>query len=205
MFTNKYNFLKGAASFAFELIIVFCGVLLAFFVSDWRSKNIQKERYQKTIEVLHREISDFVSYGPIPVKAMEDSLQQYYQQRKNGLYPVPGHYREPRATGAPTAAWEATLASGAQEILPPDLFYELTLYYNRVESINEKFERYSIRNEEMYLFIHDDPELDFYKNGKLRKEFRVHIQILEEVIAEIKLLIEEADTLKTKLGKQLNI
>lgn len=202
MFINKQYIIRGSLKLLFELIIVFFGVLLAFIASDWTTKRSQQQRFEKTLNVLQREIFDFVTYSPIPIQAMEDSLQQYRRKRLTGDYPQPAYYREPRASGAPTSAWEALLASGAYEILDPLLFYEMTIYYNRVLSVNTKFNRYMLRCEEWIIpKLHEDSKI-FYNGEKLKGEYRLQIQMLEEIIFELKQLGVDAKELKNKLEKQ---
>jgi hypothetical protein len=199
---TKQNILRGASKLFFELIIVFCGVLLAFIVSNWNIKNAQQHRFEKTLKVLQREISDFITYSPFPIQAMEDSLRQYQEKYAAGEKPFPPFYREPRASGAPTSAWEAMLASGSYEILDPVLFYEMTIYYNRVISVNSKFNRYMVRCEELIMpKLHDDVTI-FYEGRKLKGEYLLQIQFLEEIVSELKQLRPEAEVLNGKLEKQ---
>lgn len=198
---NK-GFFRGASKLLFELIIVFTGVMLAFIASDLRNRSVQQQRYEKTLKVLQHEISDFITYSPIPIQAMEDSLNHYRAKRAAGRFPVPGYYREPRASGAPTAAWEALLASGSYEILDPMLFYEMTIYYNRVISVNAKFNRYMLRCEEWIMTkLHGDRST-FYKGNRLKGEYQLQIQMLEEIISDLKQLQLDAEELKKKLEKE---
>ena len=202
MSISKKYILRGASKLLFDLIIVFCGVFLAFIVSDWNTRSAKKQRFEKTIKVLQSEISDFITYSPIPIRAMEDSLQQYRVRYSLSQKPPPPYYREPRASGAPTAAWEALLSSGAYDIMEPILFYEMTIYYNRVISINVKFNRYMVRIEEQILpRLHGDRTF-FYNGRTLKSEYRFHIQMLEEIITELKQLRIDAEALKNNLEKQ---
>jgi hypothetical protein len=198
----KKGLFRGVSKLLFELIIVFTGVMLAFIASDLRNRGVQQQRFEKTLKVLQHEISDFITYSPIPVQAMEDSLNQFRAKRAAGRFPAPGYYREPRASGAPTAAWEALLASGAYEILDPMLFYEMTIYYNRVISVNSKFHRYMLRCEE---WIMTQPQKDksvFYEGTRLKGEYQLQIQMLEEIISDLKQLQLDAGELKNKLEKE---
>jgi len=199
---NKKEFVRKISRIFFELLIVFFGVLFAFLASDWSSKNSQKQRFEKTISVLQREITDFITYSPGPIKAMEDSLDQFRESFVAGENPRPGYYREPRASGAPTAAWDALLASGAYELLDPVIFYDMTIYYNRVISANDKFKRYMIKCEEWIL-----PRLDyktevFYDGSELKGEYNMLILMLDEIIMELKELDKDAKRLYLNLQKQ---
>ncbi|MFC2121774.1 hypothetical protein ACFLTI_09290, partial [Bacteroidota bacterium] len=136
-----------------------------------------------------------------PLKAMKDSLQNYYVKKNAGEYPPPAYYREPRASGPPTAAWEALMASGAYEILDPELFYEMTIYYNRVFSINTKFKRYMILCEERILPHINEAPLVFYNDGKIKGEYHILILLLDEIVSEIEQLSIDAKELLNKLDK----
>jgi hypothetical protein len=201
----KKGLLRGASKLLFELIIVFTGVMLAFIASDLRTRSTQQQRYEKTLEVLQHEISDFITYSPVPIQAMEDSLNQFRTKRAAGRYPVPAYYREPRASGAPTAAWEALLASGAYEILDPTLFYEMTIYYNRVISVNTKFNRYMLRSEEWIMTRLHENRSAFYEGDRLKGEYQLQIQMLEEIISDLKQLGLDAKELKNKLEKEFPV
>ena len=202
MIIRKKDLLRGISRLLFELIVVFSGVLLAFFVSNRAAKRNQKFRFEKTVSILQREISDFITYSPIPIQAMEDSLHRYDQSRQDGDYPRPAYYREPRAAGAPTAAWEALLASGAYEILDPLLFYKMTIYYNRIISTNEKNKRYILRCEDRLLPRLGENASVFYEDFRLRGEYRIQMELLMEIVEELKQLGAEAKALKDELEKQ---
>ena len=205
MLINKKSILRVTTKTIFELIIVFFGVLLAFIASDWRTKNLQQQRFEKTVKVLQHEILDFITYTPIPSTAMEDSLKKFSKEHLAGNYPAPGYYREPRASGAPTAAWEAMLASGAYEILDPTLFYEMTIYYNRVISFNSKFNRYVVRCEDMIINKLYDDQRVFYEGKKLKSEYIFLMQLLKEIILDMKQLRVDALELENKLEEQFSI
>ena len=199
MALDRKALLRIVSKTIFELIIVFVGVLLAFIASDLRNKGIQQQRFAKTLNIMEQELSDFVTYSPVPIEAMNDSLQQYYDAERAGILLIPPYYREPRASSAPTAAWEAMVSSGSYEILDPDLFYEMTIYYNRVISFNAMFRRYSARCEEWLLtMLQDDIEV-FYREGKLKGEYQLLIRMLEEISTELTLLRDDAEKLMQKL------
>ncbi len=133
---------------------------------------------------------------------MDDSLLQYKKKFESGEKPRPAYYREPRASGAPTAAWEAMLASGAYELLDPILFWEITMYYNRVISVNAVFDRYMIRCEEWILTKLQNETSVFYEDNMLLGEFKLLIQMLEEIVDELKQLVIDANKLNLKLQEQ---
>jgi len=205
MNTKGRKLWKGISRLLFELTVVFIGVFLAFLASDWNNRQIEERRAKKTMEVLHQELSDYIAYSPVTIQAMQDSLDQYLSERKEGEMPAPAFYREPRASQAPTAAWEATVISGAYELLETQLFYEMTLHYNRVISFNDRFVRYLTRVEDVLV-----PELEggneaFYQNGRLRGEYLVLIQMLEEILAEKKQLRMDAEILRDRLELELDV
>ena len=192
-----------ATKLLFEVAIVFIGVFLAFLASNWNDGREDRTRALKTLSVLHRELDDFVTYSPVPVEAMRRALERFRLESADGGRPVPAFYREPRASRAPTAAWQATIASGAYELLDPDLFYELTLHYNRIDSLNDKFVHYMRRTEELILPELDGDASSFYDEHGLRGSYRVQLDLLEEVRLEIESLMADAEVLKNKLEAEL--
>jgi hypothetical protein len=195
---------RPAARLLFELVIVFVGVFLAFLATSWNDRRVERTRALKTLRILHQELDDFVTYSPVPVAAMSEAIERFRRDSAGGGRPAPAYYREPRASRAPTAAWQAAVTSGAYELLDADLFYELTLYYNRIDSLNDKFGHYTRRTEGLIL-----PELggdgsSFYDEGELRGTYRVLIELLEEVKLEIETLMADAAVLKGKLENELS-
>lgn len=78
----------------------------------------------------------------------------------------------------------------------------MTIYYNRVISINAKFSRYMLRCEEWIRpKLYEDTNV-FYNNEQLKGEYQLQIQMLEEIIYEIKQLGVDAQELRDKLEKQ---
>lgn len=189
----------------FELVIVFVGVMLAFFVSSWRSDQIDKTRGIRTLRILESELADFTTYGPIANARIIAVLDTFEHKLTAGDLPVPAFYREPRASTSPVEAWKAVVQSGAYELLDDSLFYAMSLHYNRVVHFNAQYMRYTLETEEIIMPFIDGPAQVFYEPGssRLRSEYRWHVRQLEEVSEELTLLLSEAAVLQKKLQQQI--
>ena len=184
---------------------MFVGVMLAFFVSSWRSNQIDNTRAIRTLRILESELADFTTYGPHANARILAVLDTFEQKLEAGKFPVPAYYREPRASTSPVEAWKAVAQSGAYELLDDSLFYAMSLHYNRIVHFNAQYMRYTLETEDIVMPYIDGPAQFFYEPGSsiLRSEYRWHVRQLEEVSEELTLLLAEAAELQEKLRKQI--
>ncbi len=198
-------FSKGIVWLLSELVIVFVGVMLAFFVSGWQAGRAKNARSIRTLKILESELSDFATYGPIPYKRMRAALDSFNMKTEAGSRPLPAYYREPRAPTSPVEAWHAVVQSGAYELLEDSLFYALSLHYNRVAHLNDRFMRYTLETEEIIMPYLDNPSSFFYREdaSRLKSEYAWHVRQLEETADELSLLLVEAANLQQLLEKQI--
>ncbi len=199
-------FSKGIVWLLSELVIVFVGVMLAFFVSGWQADKNKKVRSVRTLKILESELSDFHTYGQIPFDRMRTVLDSFEVKREAGEIAFPAYYREPRAPTSPMEAWHAVVESGAYELLEDSLFYALSLHYNRVTHLNDRFMRYTLETEEIIMPYLHKPAAFFYEEdlSRLKSEYGWHVRQLEETADELSLLIVEAGNLQALLDKQID-
>ncbi|MEO1050428.1 MAG: hypothetical protein AAFX87_07370 [Bacteroidota bacterium] len=202
--TNQKIF-RGVLKLFFELIIVFTGVSLAFLGSDYRAQKDADARALATLQVLHLELTNFAEYAPFSIQGMRAELTKFHESQSQGELPQPAYYREPRASSAPTAAWSATVESGAYTLLEPALFYELSLHYNRVISINQRFERYNGKVENHLLpKLYAKDNSQFYQdNAQLKGDYQLLVDEIKAIADELDNLVKDADDLRIKLNGQM--
>lgn len=179
--------------------------MLAFFVSSWRSDQMDKTRAIRTLRILESELADFTTYGPHAHTRILAALDTFEQKLGAGDFPVPAYYREPRASTSPVEAWKAVVQSGAYELLDDSLFYAMSLHYNRVVHFNAQYMRYTLETEDIVMPYIDGPTQFFYEpnSNRLRSEYRWHVRQLEEVSEELSLLLAEAAVMQEKLQLQI--
>lgn len=183
---------RSAKGLFLELMVIFVGVLGAFFAEDARQQREDDRRAEHIYRALQGELEAFLERVPIVIDEIDSKLHLWEQAKAAGERPVPPHYREPRAEAPPTAIWAATLASGGVALLDPELFNDLAGYYNRLESAIDRYRRYNETTESHVLPNTPLGTDAFYgPEGQLRGVYRVHLQLLQELGSELSVLAEE--------------
>lgn len=200
---KRSNFSNGFVWLLCELIIVFVGVMLAFLVNDWQAERAETDRAIRTLIILESELSDFATYGPIPLEGMQANLLAFDEATQAGEQPLPAYFRESRAPTPPMEAWKTVVQSGAYELLDDSLFYALSLHYNRVIYLSENFSRYTNQTEDLIMPYIDEPAGYFYEGGALKNRYRWHVRRLREIKEELGLLISEAGAIRSALQTQI--
>ncbi len=176
-----------------ELGIIFVGVFGAFIAEDVRQQREDDQRAQQIYRAVRSEISAYADRAPHVTNEMQERLDEWSAQHSGGAFPPSPYYREPRAETPPTAIWTATLASGGVALLDPALFNELAEFYNRLQSVSNRYLRYNAITERDVLPNLDAPASHFYtEDGELRGLYRTHMMLLEEILEELKLLTVDA-------------
>jgi hypothetical protein len=187
-----------------ELAIIFAGVYGAFWVERYRQELEDQERATTILEALEQEIANVSREGPYVRDGMEASLAAYDSARATGEKAPPAYYREPGAETPSISVWQATVASGGVNLLDADLFFALAAFYNRLESFSQRYLRYNQITEQVLL-----PRLPrggdaFYDavTGELDPIFEVHMGQLETLLAEARVLIVRADSLRNAVRQE---
>ena len=93
----------AAMSFAgklfFELIVVFLGVYLAFWVEGYREAQQEREQAGEIARVLDRDLADVIRVEQRVIDEARLGLQQWENERQNGGIPVPYYMRFPGSKG----------------------------------------------------------------------------------------------------------
>ena len=191
--------IKGKISLqlVFELVIIFAGVLGAFWVERYRQELEDRERMVTILDALDREIETITVEGPFVEAGIASALSAYDSAVALGQKPAPAFYRETGAETPPVSVWRATVSSGGVNLLDPQLFYDLAEFYNRVESFSQRYLRYNQITETEVL-----PRLSlgaeaFYDpdSGRLDPIFEVHLDQLRILHFETTQVIPSAESL----------
>lgn len=186
-----------------ELGIIFAGVFGAFVAEDIRQQREDDRRAAQIYEALLGEIRVYSERAPLVTEDMRGRVESFARARATGQFPPPPYYREPDAETPPTAIWEATLASGGVALLEPRLFNQLANFYNRLNSVSDRYMRYNTFTEARILPYLDTPRV-FYDGDQLRGEFRAHAGRLEEIETELRARTDEAHRLEKLLADVVN-
>lgn len=177
---------RSIGRLAIELVVIFVGVMGAFFAEDLRQNLEDDRRAQHIYEALLGEVHAFVDRAPLVTADMESRIEVWQEGYDQGERAAPAFYQEPNAEAPPSAIWVATLASGGVALVEPDLFNALATYYNRLESVSDRYGRYNLFTEQSILPLLEDDDTAFYTDdGRLRAEYRAHMRRLEGIRMEL--------------------
>lgn len=184
-----------------ELGIIFVGVFGAFVAEDVRQQREDDQRAQQIYRAVRAEIEAYSDRAPLVVDQMQGAVDDWQALRSRGEAPPPPYYREPRAETPPTAIWQATLASGGVALLDPTLFNQLAEFYNRLESVSVRYQRYNAITEREVLPLIGESDASFYRpDGELRGPYSTHVMLLDEIREELRLLTAEAAAMDEALA-----
>ena len=184
-----------------ELLVVFMGVLGAFWVEGYWQRQEDRERAGAILEALAEELNNFVVEGPYVVDGMTQALATFEEARGRGERPAPGYYREPGAETPSISVWRAALSSGGVDLLDPDLFFTLAAFYNRVEFASARYLRYNVFTEQEVLPLLSQGPSVFYdpSDGELAPEYEVHMDLLRTIRDEVAVVVERAGSIRERV------
>jgi hypothetical protein len=187
-----------------ELLIVFGGVYGAFVVDNYREDITKRQRTQQLYAGLMTEFTNMTEHGAMVVGFMQKTLRDWKGEYDRGGMPAPAYFREPLAERPPTAAWDAVRSSGGLELIDANLFFRLAIYYNRIQSLGERYQRYNAFTEQELLPKLHGPVSLFYdrQSGKVRGEFLEHMERLEELAETLQSVVTEADSLRSQVRQR---
>jgi hypothetical protein len=189
---------------SFELLVVFMGVSAAFIVDNYRDKQDRRLETAQIYSVLASSLADFHGYGDTVYARMQAEMTRW-EQRDTTQYEKPPIYREPGGEGPPVGAWEAMLASGGIEIIDAELFWQLTLFFNRVQSLRDRYQRYNaITEQKIFPFLYYGNQ-GVYEPGsrRVKPEVGAHIELMRVYMVEHRALLERSRTLEQHIRDRL--
>jgi hypothetical protein len=184
-----------------ELAIVFLGVSLASWADDYRQHRADRALSRQILSALDRSLVDLEKHEHTVGKGLDSELARFDAQRRQGSRPVPPVYREAMAERPPTLVWGALVETGGARLLPPDLLFDFARFFNRMDSLGERYIRYNDFSEERFLPFADKGEGVFYDSaGTLKPEFREHIARLRELRDMQKQMVADGTKLRAAVA-----
>lgn len=186
-----------------ELFIVFIGVSAAFAVDNYRETREQDQRRQAVYRALDRELMQMAqTHGPTLQRAMTHKLDAWDDALDRGEKPLPPDFRIPDAERPPTGVWDAAVATGAIELVDPELMFELARFYTRARSVGDLYQRYAAGAQaDIWPHLDDGPQAFWQPDGRLRFEIAADIQRLRDYRDRQGGLSREAALLRTKIER----
>lgn len=194
---------RFVAKLAFELLVVFIGVSLAFFVENRRQASNNAAQARQTYAALAAELADHATIG-------QRVLNEYLQRQKEwddafarGERPLPW-FIPWNSAGPPRAAWDATLAGGGVGLIDRSIFYELAKYYRIVEVYMVPVDGPdAFADAEIVPHLDEGPNA-FYVSGEhqLKPKYQAYLDRRRAVLAGMQDGLRKARTLLAEVEKR---
>jgi hypothetical protein len=191
---------RTALLLAFELLITFTGLLAAFAVENYRDRRKSAERARQVYAALGRELSNYTGLAPVLADTIDASIRSFEAALARGERPPPpSYYVRAGSERIPTVVWDATVQAGGLDLVQPTLFFELAEFYNRLNSISERYLRYIEFTEREVLPRVPTPAAFYDAGGALRPEYRTYVDRLRDIHTLLVARVPDARRLAAQL------
>ena len=186
----------------FEIVIIFIGVTAAFALEAARQEREEQRYRESMIAAMVPTFDDMQRHNRIFIKEAEAKIEAFDRDLAAGKQPLLPIYREGGAERPPMRAWDGIVASGVSKALPPELYFQLSQFYNRQESIGERYVRYADMTErDIYpLGLH---QKGIYGPTGLKPQYAAYVDRLRDLVAATKKIDPQAREMKTKVQAPL--
>jgi len=168
------------------MLVVFLGVLAAFFVDDYRESIESKARAARILEAIQTELQSQLDWFAPWYKANESRRSSWMFERQENKEVPPFYIRIPGAAGYPMTTWNAALATDALRVIEPQLIRKIASFYHESNGMSAHWDRYLEHTDRFVLPAHWsdpseylDPETDQYN-----PEIQVNLQLMNDVFFE---------------------
>jgi hypothetical protein len=172
------------AKLAFELVVVFAGVSLAFVAENRRQEAQKLSQARDIYSALAAELTDHTTVGQQVLNRYLARQKEWDDAFAGGQRPIPWFIPWGNV-GPPRAAWEATVSGGGIGLIDRPLFYELAKYYGLVEMYMVPVDAQdAFVDAEIVPHLQEGPDA-FYMLGKheLRPTYRAYVDRRRVVLA----------------------
>jgi hypothetical protein len=191
---------RTALLLAFELLITFTGLLAAFAVENYRDRRKSAERARQVYAALGRELGNYAGLAPVLADTIDVMIDRFEAARERGERPAPPiYYVRAGSERIPTVVWDATVQAGGLDLVQPTLFFELAEFYNRLNSISERYLRYIEFTEREVLPRVPTPAAFYDAGGALRPEYRTYVERLRDIHTLLVARVPDARRLSAQL------
>jgi len=181
---------------ALELVVIFVGVTLAFFIENYREQVNEMEEFERALDALIFEMSHLGERGFFHSDNITAEISGWDESNQQGKQAVPGYYRLPGSPMPPTAAWQSLVASGMTRYLPPDLHLQVGYFYNEFTGIHINYLHYNEITETVIMPLSLKGPPPFYDEmGGLKPEFTIHMRLQREYASDVRQLSEKSAVL----------
>ena len=181
----------------FEIVIIFVGVTAAFALEGVRQDQEDTAYRKSMIAAMIPTFDDFARHNQLFFGESESKIAAFDRAIAAGKKPLLPIFREAGSERPPTRAWDGIVVSKS---LPPKLFFDLSLFYTRQESLGERYVRYvAMAERDIYPLGPDQVGIYDPQTGKLKPQYAAFVDRLRELVAGYKKLDGQAKELKVRL------
>lgn len=186
--------------FLFEIVIIIIGVTIAFALEAARQDREEEAYRDAMIAALIPTLDDVVLHDSRFVGETRAKLAAFDSALARGEQPKLPIYRESGSERPPIRAWDGIVATGVSRALAPDLFFELSLFYTRQESVGERYIRYADMTEQQIMPLGPD-QAGIYDpaTGRLKPAYAAYVDRLRDLVGIAADLEIQARELKARL------
>ena len=184
--------------FLFEFVIIFVGVTAAFALEAVRQEREETAYRSSMIAAMVPTFDDMQRHNRIFISEAEAKIEAFDRDLAAGKQPLLPIYREGGAERPPMRAWDGIVASGVSKTLPPELYFQLSQFYNRQESIGERYVRYADMTERDIYPLGPD-QAGVYGPTGLKPQYAAYVDRLRDLVAATKKIDPQASQMKAKV------
>ncbi|MEO7814365.1 MAG: hypothetical protein ABIR87_02865 [Sphingomicrobium sp.] len=184
----------------FEIVIIFIGVSAAFALEAARQDRADASYRKSMIAAMVPTFDDVVRHDRVMFDQVEPKIAAFDRDLAAGKQPLLPIFREPGAEQPPMRAWDGIVASGISKALPPELYFELSQFYNRQESVGKRYVRYAEMTErDIYPLGPEQRGVYDASTGKLKPQYAAYVDRLRELVTMTRKVDDQARSLKAKV------
>ena len=184
--------------FLFEFVIIFIGVTAAFALEAVRQERDATAYRRSMIAAMVPTFDDMQRHNRIFISEAEAKIAAFDRDLAAGKQPLLPIYREGGAERPPMRAWDGIVASGVSKSLPPELYFQLSQFYNRQESLGERYVRYADMTERDIYPLGPDQK-GIYGPAGLKPQYAAYVDRLRDLVAATKAIDPQAREMKAKV------
>lgn len=183
----------------FELFVVVLGVLLGLQASRWAADREERRYHAQMVTALDATLKVYVAAGEEIHEEISAAIAKYDRRVASGERPPPPFWRLDQLERPPTLAWDAMVATGIAKSLEPDLVFHIARFFSRGDGLGDRYQRYNAFTESEILPYLATPARFYGPDGRLRSEYRAHVDRLRELLAVNDELTGEAVVIRRAL------
>ena len=182
----------------FEIVIIFIGVTAAFALEAARQDRSDADYRNSMIAAMVPTFDDMQRHNRIFINEAAAKIEAFDRDLAAGKQPLLPIYREGGAERPPMRAWDGIVASGVSKALPPELYFQLSQFYNRQESIGERYVRYADMTERD-IYPLGPEQKGIYGPSGLKPQYAAYVDRLRDLVAATRKIDPQASQMKIKV------